>query len=74
MVGVLHLRREDHAARIESHGQALAGTLRMPNHADAAVAGLAPNHWPGIIAPGFLGKAAPRATARCKDRGPKRFF
>src|SRR3989304_4524675 len=36
-----HRRVQDHAARVERHGQALARALRMPHHTHAAVAGVA---------------------------------
>ena len=39
--GILHAGVLDDLARVERHGQALAGALRVPDHADAPVAGLA---------------------------------
>ena len=39
--GVLHGRVLDELARVERHGQAFAGALRVPDDADAPVAGLA---------------------------------
>ena len=39
--GVAHGGMQDHAPGIERHGQALAGPLRVPDHADALVARLA---------------------------------
>jgi hypothetical protein len=38
---VFHCRVQDHAPRVECHGQALARALCVPDHADASVTGVA---------------------------------
>ena len=52
---VLHGRLADDGPGIEGHGQALARTLRMPDHPDAAVARL-PTRLPfGLVLPALFG-------------------
>ena len=47
---VLHRRVQDHPPGVERHCQALAGTLRVPDHADPAVALFAAGHRPRVVA------------------------
>ena len=47
---VRHRRVQDHAAGVEGHRQALARALRVPDHADAPVAGLAARPLAGLVA------------------------
>ena len=44
-----HRRVQDHAPGIEGHRQALARALRVPDHADAPVAGLAARPLAGLV-------------------------
>ena len=49
---VLHRRVQDDAAGVERHRQALAGALRVPDHADPAVAEVAAGLAPRLVASG----------------------
>ena len=65
--GVLHGGVLDDLARVERHGQAFAGALRVPDHTDAAVAGLA--RQPGIGATHQVDPAHLAQPERFRRRG-----
>ena len=69
---VLHRRAQDHPAGIERHRQALAGALRVPDHADAPVALLAAGRRPGVVA--ARSSAKPCACASSARIAPQRLL
>ena len=55
---ILHRRLADDRPGVEGHGQALAGALGVPHHADAAVARLAAGPAAGLV-------ASPASVSKC---------
>jgi hypothetical protein len=67
--GVRHQRLADHTPGIESHGQALARALRMPDHADAPVAWTTTGALSRLVATARLRDPIGRLLeARCPQR------
>ena len=67
---VCHLWVEDHPARVEDHGEALARSLRVPDYSSASVSRGASWAPPCFVPTGFLLEFNGRSHSRC----PQRFF
>ncbi len=59
---------QDHAPRVERHRQALAGALRVPDHADAPVPGLTAWPLPGVVPASWFGRDRLRRAQRLLHR------
>ena len=59
---VLHHRLADDAAGVESHGQAFARALGVPDHADTPVSGIAARALPRLVAALALGHSIGRSA------------
>ncbi len=66
---ILHRRMPHDARGVEQHGKALAATLRVPDHARAAVAGFAAVHPASPVVPGLA-----RRLIRSHAAGAHRFL